>query len=198
MSRRKMSSADKTLYVVVMLLIISLINVAFREIATSYINLPLTMKTLVIGAVFALLGVFVVMLCFNERIGLYFARDFKGMSIESMRKMNPYMFEKYVAKILQKRGFYNVQVTGGSNDGGKDIIAYDPSGKRVYVEVKRYAETNIVGRRMVQILHSAVVDAKADYGIFITTSSFNSNAKEYAKRNNIQTIDSKELRKWVA
>jgi restriction system protein len=69
-----------------------------------------------------------------------------------------------------------------SNDGGIDgVIDQDVLGlSRVYIQAKRYADTNIVGRPDVQAFVGAL-SGKADSGVFITTSRFSEGARVYAE-----------------
>ena len=90
-------------------------------------------------------------------------------------------------------GFKSDQCTSRSNDRGKDISAIDESGKRVFVEFKHHDENNHIGRPLIQKFHSALIDGKADYGLFVTTSYFNKNAVKYASDKQIKLIDARRL-----
>jgi len=107
-----------------------------------------------------------------------------------LEQTDPRKFEFLVADVFEKMG-YQAEVTKGSNDGGKDIILRK-DGEVMLVEVKRYCKSTI-GRPLIQKLHSACVDAKAAGGYFVTLSQFNKNAREYAKRHNIELVDGNEL-----
>ncbi|KAA0788686.1 restriction endonuclease [Bacillus sp. BPN334] len=104
--------------------------------------------------------------------------------------MDPREFEYFVADFFRSLG-YKVQVTSGSNDGGKDIILYKGNEMK-FVEVKRYTKSSI-GRPFIQKLHSAIVDADAVGGYFVTLSHFNKNARQYAANKNIELIDGDSL-----
>lgn len=104
--------------------------------------------------------------------------------------MDPREFEYFVANLFRSLG-YKVQVTSGSNDGGKDIILHKGN-KMKFVEVKRYTK-NSIGRPLIQKLHSAIVDADAVGGYFVTLSNFNKNARQYAANKNIELIDGDKL-----
>lgn len=104
--------------------------------------------------------------------------------------MDPREFEYFVADFFRSLG-YKVQVTSGSNDGGKDIILYKGNEMK-FVEVKRYTKSSI-GRPFIQKLHSAIVDADAVGGYFVTLSNFNKNARQYAANKNIELIDGDSL-----
>ncbi|MCU5376176.1 restriction endonuclease [Bacillus cereus] len=104
--------------------------------------------------------------------------------------MDPREFEYFVADFFRSLG-YKVQVTSGSNDGGKDIILHKGNEMK-FVEVKRYTKSSI-GRPFIQKLHSAIVDADAVGGYFVTLSHFNKNARIYAANKNIELIDGDSL-----
>lgn len=117
----------------------------------------------------------------------------KKQKIESLRKMQPFEFEEYVRVLLLLSGFKAAKCTPKTNDGGKDIIALDSEGKRVFVECKRHDESNKIGRPFIQKFHSALIDGNADYGLFVTTSYFNTNAVKYARGKKIELIDARIL-----
>ncbi|MCP1180551.1 restriction endonuclease [Bacillus sp. 1663tsa1] len=108
----------------------------------------------------------------------------------NLEVMDPREFEYFVADVFRSLG-YKVRVTSGSNDGGKDIILH--KGKEMkFVEVKRYTK-NSIGRPLIQKLHSAIIDADAVGGYFVTLSHFNKNARQYAANKNIELIDGDKL-----
>ncbi|KAB7635299.1 restriction endonuclease [Bacillus sp. B3-WWTP-C-10-D-3] len=109
---------------------------------------------------------------------------------ENLNEMDPRNFEFLVADVFQNLG-YKANVTPGSNDGGKDIILR--KGREMkFVEVKRHTQGTI-GRPAIQKLHSAIVDADAVGGYFVTLSNFNKNARQYAANKNIELIDGDAL-----
>src|SRR5699024_9321109 len=69
-----------------------------------------------------------------------------------------------------------------ANDGGIDgIIDQDALGlSRIYVQAKRYAEENTVGREAIQAFVGALAGNQANQGVFITTSRFARTATAYA------------------
>ncbi len=94
--------------------------------------------------------------------------------------MDPFLFEKSVANIFEEKG-YRAIVTSKVNDEGKDIILSKDS-KKIYVECKRYSESNKVSRPVIQKLYAAMVVDNISEGIIITTSDFTEQAIEYVKR----------------
>ena len=108
--------------------------------------------------------------------------------LERLRGKEPAFFERAVVELLVKMGYGG---TGGVaaatqlvNDGGIDgIIDQDVLGlNKVYIQAKRYAAGNTVGRPELQGFVGALI-GRADRGVFITTSTFSSGAIEYAERN---------------
>lgn len=120
-------------------------------------------------------------------------REFKKQTLDNLRVMDPIKFEHYIRDLLLKNGYKSAKCTSASNDGGKDIIATDQDDRLVYVECKRYAQDNTIGRPLIQKFHSAMVDGEADKGLFVTTSYFNKNAVKYAMGKNIELIDARRL-----
>lgn len=106
--------------------------------------------------------------------------------LERLQGKEPAFFEQAVVDLLLAMGYGGTGGTGNvtqlSNDGGIDgVIDQDILGlNRVYIQAKRYADNNVVGRPDLQAFVGAL-SGKADSGVFITTSRFSDNAKTYAK-----------------
>lgn len=122
---------------------------------------------------------------FNHRV--------KRKTLKELQRMNPFEFEQYVSRVLQANGYRRVKVSSKTNDGGKDIVCYDRFGRKCVVEVKRYADHNLIGRPLIQKLHSCMIHERATRAIFVTTSDFNQNAVQYAKGKNIDLINGKQF-----
>ncbi|GEO96988.1 restriction endonuclease [Kocuria turfanensis] len=103
-----------------------------------------------------------------------------------LRESHPDFFEEAVVRVLLRMGYGGAEARGqrigGSGDGGVDgVIDQDPLGlDQIYVQAKRYAEGNTVGREAIQAFVGALHGRGASKGIFITTSAFTQGAKEYA------------------
>jgi len=69
----------------------------------------------------------------------------------------------------------------------------------VYLQAKRYAKDNTVGRPMIQQFAGALVGQGASKGVFITTSSFSSGASEFAEDvpQRIILVDGEKLAKLM-
>ena len=134
----------------------------------------------------------------NSQTQLAFLETFKDKALEGInafiRAKNAYEFQDLVATLLKAMGYYIAEVAKKGKDGGIDIIAYkDPLGveaPRIIVQVKHYANDNKVSAPAVQQLAGAL-KRSTDIGIFVTSSSFTSDAKREAHNNtkHIQLID---------
>ncbi|MBX3067638.1 MAG: restriction endonuclease [Cryobacterium sp.] len=138
-----------------------------------------------------------------EQVQRGIARIHKEVGVELLERLqgkDPGFFEQAVVELLLAMGYGGV--TGGgkptplSNDGGIDgVIDQDVLGlSRVYVQAKRYADDNSVGRPDVQAFVGALA-GKADSGVFITTSRFSPAAREYVNLvpTRIILIDGQQL-----
>lgn len=114
--------------------------------------------------------------------------------LERLRAASPDFLEQSVLDVLVAMGYggfeQRARRIGGSGDGGVDgVIDQDPLGlARIYVQAKRYASDNIVGRPQVQGFVGALHGQQASQGIFITTSSFSREAIDYARSVNASVI----------
>lgn len=118
-----------------------------------------------------------------------------------LREAHPDFFEEAVVKLLLAMGYGGAEQRGkrigGTADGGVDgVIDQDALGlDQVYVQAKRYAEGNTVGRDTVQAFIGALAGFGASRGVFITTSSFTAMARSYAEgiAQRVILIDGKRL-----
>lgn len=111
--------------------------------------------------------------------------------LKRLREQPPEFLEQSVLDVLVAMGYGGVEQqvrrVGSSGDGGIDgVIDQDPLGlDRIYVQAKRYAPGNTVGRPALQEFVGALHGMGASRGVFITTSAFSQNARDYVQ--NIQT-----------
>ena len=105
--------------------------------------------------------------------------------LDTIKELPPTFFEKLVIDLLVKMGYGGNRQDAGraigkSGDGGIDgFINEDRLGLDViYIQAKRW-ETN-VGRPEIQKFAGALQGQKAHKGIFITTSGFTREARDYA------------------
>lgn len=120
--------------------------------------------------------------------------------LQRMQDKEPAFFESAVVKLLVAMGYGGADgkaaVTQQSNDGGIDgIIDRDALGlDRIYIQAKRYSDTNSVQAPAVQGFVGAL-SGKASSGVFITTGSFSKGAVAYANtaHTRIILIDGRRL-----
>ena len=122
--------------------------------------------------------------------------------LERVLELSPSLFERLVVDLIVATGYGGsrasvVQRLGRSGDEGIDgIVNEDPLGLDVvYVQAKRYASDNTVGRERIQQFAGALVGQGATKGVFVTTSSFTRGAIEFAFRipQKIILVDGNEL-----
>jgi restriction system protein len=105
--------------------------------------------------------------------------------LENLLQVSPTRFEVIVLDVLHRLGYGghrdDLQRVGGTGDGGIDgIISLDKLGlEKVYVQAKRWQNT--VGRPELQAFYGALAGQKAKRGVFITTSGFTSQARDFAQ-----------------
>lgn len=121
--------------------------------------------------------------------------------LERVLDQPPVFLERLVLLLLERMGYGGVEAIsehlGGPGDEGLDgVIRQDALGLDVvYVQAKRYAPERAIGRPDIQAFVGALTGARADRGVFITTSYFTADAKAYVDRvqNRIVLIDGKRL-----
>ena len=105
--------------------------------------------------------------------------------------MSPNEFEEEIAEYYRLQGA-DAEKTSSSRDGGFDVkVTKDNT--TFLVECKRWKRGSKVSRPDLQKLLGAVVERRADYGVFVTTSDFTNDAKEYSKKVKIELINGERL-----
>lgn len=120
--------------------------------------------------------------------------------LDKIKSCSPAFFERLVVDLLVKMGYGGNRndawkAIGRSGDGGVDgIIKEDKLGLDViYLQAKRYTE-NSVQRPEIQKFVWALASKWASKGVFITTSTFSSGARECSTGNyRLILIDWEEL-----
>jgi len=107
---------------------------------------------------------------------------------------SPREFEKFVARLFSAMG-YQVSLGPYVGDYGADIMAHKDN-RRVLIQVKKYAQGNLVGNKEVRGTHGAVW-GKADKAILVTTSDFTEQAYEQAKGGPIELWNYRTLEEYV-
>jgi restriction system protein len=121
--------------------------------------------------------------------------------LDRLKNISPAFFERVVVELLVKMGYGGSRTDAGkaigrSGDGGIDgIIKEDKLGLDVvYIQAKRW-DNNPVGRPDVMQFAGALQAQRANKGIFITTSRFTDDARNYVSQigSKIVLIDGEQL-----
>lgn len=125
----------------------------------------------------------------EERLGSIYQEIRNSLAqelLENIKKCPPMFFEKLVIDLLLAMDYggswKDAKCVGRSHDGGIDgTIKVDKLGLDVvYIQAKRWGKN--VGRPEVQAFAGSLDGVKARKGIFITTSGFTQEAKDYTER----------------
>lgn len=120
--------------------------------------------------------------------------------VERIKAQTPEFLERLILELMLAMGYGSIvgkaEHLGGSGDEGFDgVVHQDALGlERVYLQAKRYTD-NTVGRPAIQAFAGALQGAGASRGVFITTSKFSAEAREFAARipARVVLIDGPEL-----
>lgn len=123
-----------------------------------------------------------------------------------VREVKPVRFEQLILDLLTAMGYgarelANSTLTKATGDGGIDgIIHEDALGlDAVYIQAKRYAAENKVGRPAIQQFVGSLTGEGATKGVFVTTSDFSVEARGYLNKvqHRIVLINGDELAKLM-
>lgn len=129
----------------------------------------------------------------------------RGLAQELVMRIQvqpPKFLEIVVLKLLHSMGYgasnASIEHLGGPGDEGVDgVINQDTLGlQRIYVQAKRYKNENTIGRPEIQKFLGAIAGLGANGGVYITTSSFTNDAKDFAAKNltpRIVLVDGNDL-----
>ncbi len=95
-------------------------------------------------------------------------------------------FERAAAEAFRRAG-YAVEETGGTGDGGVDLIVTRAT-RRAVVQVKHRPSGRSVDVHGLRELHGVREDKRTEDAIFVSSSGFTSEARHYAKRHGIWLI----------
>ncbi len=120
-------------------------------------------------------------------------RELVGEVLASIMKCTPAFFELLIVKLMIKMGYGGSRAEAGkavgrSGDGGIDgIINEDRLGlDAIYLQAKRWE--GVVGRPEIMKFVGALAGQRASKGVFITTSWFTQEAKDYATSSQYKVV----------
>jgi restriction system protein len=128
-----------------------------------------------------------------ERAHLSLRNDLARELLESIMQCSPAFFELLIIKLMIKMGYGGSReeagkAVGRSGDGGIDgVINEDRLGlDAIYLQAKRWS--NVVGRPEIQQFVGALAGQRANKGVFIATSRFTQDAKDYAANSQYKVV----------
>jgi restriction system protein len=129
--------------------------------------------------------------------------ELKSRLLDAILAQTSEFFERLVLDVLVAMGYGGspadaAKHLGRSGDEGIDgCVNQDPLGlDQILVQAKQYAVDRPVTRPMIQAFIGSMTGQGVTKGVFITTSSFNDNAKEFVQRGSqikVVLIDGDEL-----
>ena len=112
----------------------------------------------------------------------------REMLLKHLHEIDPKEFEYLIAALLDKIGFENVEVVGGTGDGGVDLVGTLTVGGitdvKTVIQAKRYKNT--IGSKIIRELRGSAELTKR--GLIITTASFSKDAIQEADQPNKMPI----------
>ncbi len=133
--------------------------------------------------------------------------DLTAELLQRILEQTPQFFEHLVVDLIVKMGYggsfaNSARVTQYAHDDGIDGIIYeDKLGlDKIYIQAKRYKLDNVVGKPQIQQFSGALDEPKATKGVFITTSSYSKEARQYVEKLNskkIVLIDGQDLAQFM-
>ena len=118
---------------------------------------------------------------------------YDAITVAAVDSMDGLEFERYLADLLRKRGYTNIQLTE-KYDLGVDIIA-KKDGVTWGIQAKRY--NSPVKAEAVRQAYTALARYKCDRAMVITNSTYSNPARMLAKDNQIPLIDRESLSEWI-
>ena len=124
--------------------------------------------------------------------------------LASLKDVSPQKFEQIVVDVLVGMGYGGSLEDAGTvtayvkDDGIDGVIKEDKLGlDKIYVQAKRW--NNCVGQPEIQKFVGALVGQGAKKGVFITTSYFSKEARQFQPKGDIKVvlIDGKELANYM-
>ncbi|AOP47571.1 restriction endonuclease [Streptomyces lydicus] len=125
--------------------------------------------------------------------------DPRPVELDDYAGMDADAFEEAVAALCERDGCREVQVVGGANDLGADVVAVAPDGRSLVIQCKRYCADNKVGSQDLQRFGGTCFTVHgADVAAVVTTSAFTDPARDYADRCGILCFDHDDLVGWAS
>lgn len=123
----------------------------------------------------------------------------KSELLNKLKRLDPYLFEKVVLRLLKEMGYGEFIETPKSGDYGIDgVINEDKLGlDKIYIQAKRFTEGKVREKDIRNFI--GAMSGDTNKGVFVTTSEFDKQAVEKAKNahHKIILIDGNKLVKLM-
>lgn len=120
--------------------------------------------------------------------GTEIGNQFEEVGASVLEHLSPREFEEFCKSLLTCHLKCVVELTPPTGDGGRDLLVRHPHGL-IVVECKHHPNGGVVGRPVVQKLHSAVLTENATHGMIITTGRFSAEAEDRAQNLGMIQVD---------
>jgi len=117
-----------------------------------------------------------------------YKQELESEILDKVKDNTPDFFEQLVVDLIEKMGYGRGTVTGKSGDGGIDgLIDEDKLGlSQIFLQAKRWKGT--VPGKEIRDFAGMLDSKKSKKGIFITTSDYSHEAKEFVKTTSSKII----------
>ena len=115
----------------------------------------------------------------------------------SLRKMDPYDFERLVTDYFKKLHYIKAERIGGSRDRGVDILLTNSQGELEIAQCKRYKKGNNIGSTPIQRVDSYARTRHAVRSWVITTSDFTPEGRSEAELAGVKIVNGVEFIKML-
>ncbi|MEU7555845.1 restriction endonuclease [Streptomyces sp. NPDC044571] len=122
------------------------------------------------------------------------------LTAEEIDALTPADFELFVASLLEYSGWGIVRRGGHANDRAADVLAVDREGVYVAVQCKHTStgrSSNVGAPTMYQVNGTALAEHGATAALVVTNGGFTKDARSFAQRHRIPTIDRSALLLWA-
>lgn len=129
-------------------------------------------------------------------------KGLQDMLMSEVMKLSPVSFERMVIDLMSKMGYGTFENAGRTtpvtgDEGIDGIIMEDKLGfDLIYIQAKKWSEDHTVGRPEIQAFVGAIA-GKGGKGLFVTTSRFSKQAREYAEKQHIILMDGEKLTQYM-
>lgn len=107
------------------------------------------------------------------------------LGLAELHALSPRELELHVAQVIATLPGWTATVNWGSADQGADVIANGPKGRKVAVQVKHYANSN-VGNKAVQEIVAFKSTYRCGYAVVVTSGpGYTRAAQELAKAGQV-------------